>query len=142
MAVQDDEAAPLPEHPWQQPADPWQHPEHPWQLAEDPWQPPWWLLAFAPLLWLLVGAVVLSQRDWIVALVALALLAPLGMPIPPILRWIHHHRRTVVGAYLGPVTFAAVTATTSLPLWLCTAITLCTTLLGLLASATRDFAHS
>lgn len=120
MAVYDDEDAP--------------------PLPVDPWQPPWWLLAFAPLLWLLVGAIILSQRNWIVAVVALALLAPLGMPIPPILRWVHHHRRTA-GAYLGPITFAGITALTTLPLWLCTAITLSTTLLGLMVSTTRDFAH-
>ena len=108
--------------------------------SADPWLPPWWLLAFAPLLWLLVGAALLSQRDWIVTLVALLLLAPVGMPIPSVLRRFHRHPR-LLGAYLGPVAFAAVTILTDLPIWLCTAVALCATLLGLIVATTRDFAR-
>lgn len=105
----------------------------------DAWLPPWWLLAFAPLLWLLVGAAVLSQRNVIVAVVALVLLAPVGMPIPAVLRRLHHRR--LIGAYLGPITFVVVTTLTPLPIWLCVASALCATLLGLIIATTRDFAH-
>jgi hypothetical protein len=106
----------------------------------EPWQPPWWLLVFAPFCWLLTGGLVLSQRGLVVALVALSLLAPLGMPIPFILRWVRRHHR-LRGGYLGPVTFALVSSLTSLPLWLCTAATIGATLLGLVVTTTRDFAQ-
>ena len=107
----------------------------------DRWQPPWWLLAFAPFCWLLVCALVLNHRGWTVALAAAALLAPIGMPIPVILRWIKHHPR-LAGSYLAPLTFAATVLLTTLPVWLCTAITVATTLVALVITTIRDFARS
>jgi len=101
----------------------------------DRWQPPWWLLAFAPFCWLL------NHRGWTVALAAAALLAPIGMPIPVILRWIKHHPR-LAGSYLAPLTFAATVLLTTLPVWLCTAITVATTLVALVITTIRDFARS
>lgn len=109
--------------------------------AADLWQPPWWLLAFAPLCWLLITALLVNHRGWPIALTAAALLAPLGMPIPAILRWIKHHP-AVAGAYTAPLTFAATTLLTTLPLWLCVSATLATTLLALLITTTRTFAQS
>ncbi|NEA31315.1 hypothetical protein [Streptomyces sp. SID13031] len=118
------------EDPAQNPADP-----------ADPWQPPWWLLAFAPFCWLLIVALVLSQRGWPVALAVGGLLAPIGMPIPVVLRWINNHPR-VAGFYAAPLTFAAITLLTGLPLWLCVATTVATTLLALVITTIRTFAQA
>jgi hypothetical protein len=106
----------------------------------ETWQPPWWLLVFGPLCWLLIGALVLGERGWVVAAVASALLAPLGMPIPAVLRWIRKSRR-LDGAYAGPLLFAALAMLSDLPLWVCTAAGLGATLLGLMLATMRDFAN-
>jgi hypothetical protein len=107
----------------------------------EAWQPPWWLLAFAPFCWLLVGALVLSVRGWQVALVAGLLLAPIGMPIPVVLRWIRNHPR-LAGFSVGPLTFAATVLLTSLPLWLCVAATIAATLLALVITTIRAFSQA
>jgi hypothetical protein len=115
--------------------------EDPAQNPADLWQPPWWLLAFAPFCWILICALMLDNRGWPTALAAAALLAPIGMPIPVVLRWIKHHPR-LAGAYVAPLTFAAMTLLTTLPLWLCIATTLAATLLALLITTTRAFSQS
>ncbi|MFI5709325.1 hypothetical protein [Kribbella sp. NPDC051620] len=107
----------------------------------DAWQPPWWLLAFAPFGWLLVGALVLNARGWQVALIAALLLAPIGMPIPAVLRWIRNHPR-LAGFYVAPLTFAATVLLTSLPLWLCVATTIITTLLALVTTTIHAFSQA
>ncbi|ADB30967.1 hypothetical protein Kfla_1873 [Kribbella flavida DSM 17836] len=89
----------------------------------DAWLPPWWLLVFAPLGWLLIAALALDRRGLLIALVVLILLAPVGMPAPPVLRWLRRHRR-FAGVHAGPLAFAATTALTDFPLWLCTAVAL------------------
>ena len=106
--------------------------------AVEPWQPPWWLLVFGPLLWLLVSALVLSQRGLLTGLIAFGLLAPAGMPIPAVLRWIRNHRR-LDGAYLGPLAFAATAIITDAPLWVCAAAGFGVAFLGLMLGAMRDF---
>ena len=106
----------------------------------ETWQPPWWLLVFGPLCWLLVASLVLRERGWVLALVTLVLLAPIGMPLPPLMRWVRRHRR-LDGAYAGPPVFAAAILLTELPLWLCTATALTALLLGLLLTTIRDLAH-
>ncbi|MEU0092293.1 hypothetical protein [Kribbella sp. NPDC006257] len=106
--------------------------------AADAWQPPWWLLAFGPLCWLLISALVFSQRGLLVGLIAFALLAPVGMPIPAILRWIRTHRR-LDGAYLGPLAFAATAIITDVPLWVCAAGGLGAAFLSLMLGAMHDF---
>jgi hypothetical protein len=104
------------------------------------WQPPWWLLVFAPLLWLLISALVMDRRGLVTGLVALVLLAPIGMPAPPILRLLGRHRR-FVGVQAGPLVFAGTTAFTDLPLWLCTAAGVIALLLALLLTTMRELAH-
>jgi hypothetical protein len=106
--------------------------------AADTWRPPWWLLVFGPLCWMLVSALVLSERGPLTGLVAFGLLAPVGMPIPAVLRWIRNHRR-LDGAYLGPLAFAAAAIVTDLPLWVCAAAGLGAAFLGLMLGAMRDF---
>jgi hypothetical protein len=120
------------EDPAQNPAD---------SYTADLWQPPWWLLAFAPFCWLLIGALILDARGWQVALAAALLLAPVGMPIPVILRWIKNHPR-LAGFYLAPLTFAATILLTSLPLWLCVATTIATTLLALVITTIHAFSQA
>ncbi|MDX6282237.1 MAG: hypothetical protein QOH03_3308, partial [Kribbellaceae bacterium] len=90
-----------PDDPTRNPADPST------EYTADPWQPPWWLLAFAPFCWLLIGALVLNARGWQIALAAAFLLAPVGMPIPWVLRWIRNHPRLHASFYAAPLTFAA-----------------------------------
>jgi hypothetical protein len=107
----------------------------------ETWQPPWWLLVFAPLGWLLVAALVLGERGWVIAAVAVALLAPVGLPIPAVLRWIRRRRR-LDGVYFGPLVFAAVDMIPDVPLWVCIAAGLGATLLGLMLATMRDFAHA
>lgn len=104
------------------------------------WQPPWWLLVVAPLGWLLISALVVARRGWIVGLVALVLLAPVGLPVPALLRWLRRPRRRC-GAYLGPVVFSGFAIATSLPLWVCIAAGLGGAFLGLMVGAMRDFAR-
>jgi hypothetical protein len=104
------------------------------------WQPPWWLLAFGPLCWLLLSALVLEERGRLVAVVAFVLLAPVGMPIPAVLRWVRKHRR-LDGAYLGPLVFAGTAVLTDVPLWVCGAAGLGAAFLGLMLGAMRGFAH-
>ena len=106
--------------------------------AAELWQPPWWLLVFGPLCWLLISALVLSQRGLLVGLISFGLLAPAGMPIPAVLRWIRNHRR-LDGAYLGPLAFALAAITTDAPLWVCAAAGLGAAFLGLMLGAMRDF---
>ena len=106
--------------------------------AAESWQPPWWLLAFGPLCWLLISALVLSERGRLVGLIAFLLLAPVGMPIPAVLRWIRHHRR-FDGSYLGPLAFAVSAIVTDVPLWVCAAAGLGAAFLGLMLGAMRDF---
>ncbi|WP_166678531.1 hypothetical protein [Kribbella voronezhensis] len=108
--------------------------------AAETWQPPWWLLVFGPLCWLLLSALVLSQRSPLVGLVAFVLLAPVGMPIPAVLRWVRRHRR-LDGAYLGPLAFAGTAVLTDVPLWVCGAAGLGVAFLGLMLGAMRGFAH-
>lgn len=105
------------------------------------WQPPWWLLVFAPLCWLLIAALVLQQRGWVVGLLAFVLLAPVGMPIPGLLRWVRRHRR-LEGAYLGPLTFSGVAIVTDVPLWVCASAGLTAALLVLFLGTMRDFTHA
>lgn len=107
----------------------------------DPWQPPWWLLVFGPLCWLLVGALLIEHRGWQVALGAAVLLAPIGMPIPAVLRWLKHHPR-LAGSYVAPLTFAGTALLTTLPLWLCIAATVATTLLALFLTTMLSFRRS
>jgi hypothetical protein len=107
----------------------------------DPWQPPWWLLAFAPFCWLLIGALVLSHRGWQIALATAALLAPLGMPIPAVLRRIKQ-RPHLAGVYVAPLTFATAVLLTDLPPWLCTAATVAATLLALVVTTIRAFSQA
>lgn len=107
----------------------------------DLWQPPWWLLVFGPLCWLLVGTLLIEQRGWRVALGAAVLLAPIGMPIPAVLRWIKHHPR-LAGSYVAPLTFAGTTLLTTLPLWLCVAATVAATLLALFLTTMLNFGRS
>ena len=104
------------------------------------WQPPWWLLVFAPLLWLLITALVVDRRGLVTGLVALVLLAPIGMPAPPILRLLGRHRR-FVGVHAGPLVFAGTTAFTDFPLWLCTAAGVIALLLALVLTTMRELAH-
>jgi hypothetical protein len=125
------------EDPAQNPADSSTDP-----YTADPWQPPWWLLAFAPFCWLLIGALVLDARGWQVASAAGLLLAPIGMPIPWVLRWIKNHPRLLAGFYVAPLTFAGAVLLTSLPLWLCVAITIATTLLALVITTIRAFSQA
>jgi hypothetical protein len=106
--------------------------------AAEAWQPPWWLLVFGPLCWLLVAALVLSQRGLLIGLIAFGLLAPAGMPIPAVLRWIRNHRR-LDGAYLGPLAFAVTAIVTDVPLWVCAAAGFGVAFLGLMLGAMRDF---
>lgn len=108
--------------------------------AAEAWRPPWWLLVFGPLCWLLVSALVVGQRDLMIGLFAFGLLAPVGMPIPAVLRWIRKHRR-LDGAYLGPLTFAATAIVTDVPLWVCAAAGLGAAFLSLMLGAMRGFAH-
>ncbi|MDX6259861.1 MAG: hypothetical protein QOH84_1549 [Kribbellaceae bacterium] len=111
-----------------------------WDAAEL-WQPPWWLLVFAPFCWLLMGALVLDARGWQVALAAAALLAPIGMPIPSVLRWIRNYPH-LIGFYVAPLTFAATVLLAALPLWLCVACTVAATLLALVITTIRAFSQS
>ena len=104
------------------------------------WQLPWWLLVFGPLCWLLVVALVLRERGWVLALITMVLLAPIVMPLPPLLRWVRRHRR-LDGAYAGPPVFAAAILLTEFPICLCTATALTALLLGLLLTTIRDLAH-
>lgn len=104
------------------------------------WQPPWWLLVFAPLLWLLLAALVVDRRGLVIGLVALVLLAPIGMPAPPILRWLRRRPR-LAGVHAGPVVFAAAAAFTDFPLWLCTAAGVIALLLALVLTTVRELAH-
>jgi hypothetical protein len=107
----------------------------------DLWQPPWWLLVFAPFCWLLVGALILNARGWQIALAAALLLAPIGMPIPVILRWLKTHPR-LAGLYTAPLTFAVTVLLTSLPLWLCVATTIAITLLALVITTIHAFSRA
>jgi hypothetical protein len=104
------------------------------------WQPPWWLLVFAPLLWLLVAALVMDRRGLVSGLVALVLLTPIGMPAPPILRWLRRRRR-LVGVHAGPLAFAGTAAFSDFPLWLCTAAGVIALLLALILTTVRELAH-
>ncbi|WP_157979938.1 hypothetical protein [Kribbella monticola] len=106
----------------------------------ETWQPPWWLLVFGPMCWLLLSALVLEERGRLVAVVAFVLLAPVGMPIPAVLRWVRKHRR-LDGAYLGPLVFAGMAVLTDVPLWVCGAAGLGAAFLGLMLGAMRGFAH-
>jgi hypothetical protein len=106
----------------------------------EAWHPPWWLLAFGPLCWLLLSALVLEERGRLVGVVAFVLLAPVGMPIPAVLRWVREHRR-LDGAYLGPLAFAAMAVVTDVPVWVCAAVGLGAAFLGLMLGSMRGFAH-
>jgi hypothetical protein len=106
----------------------------------DVWQSPWWLRVFAPLGWLLIAALVLERRGWILAVVVLLLLAPVGLPVTRVLRWFRRRAR-LDAAYLGPVLFAVLMVVTQLPIWVCTAAGLGAGFLGLMLGAMRGFAH-
>ncbi|TWD82423.1 hypothetical protein FB561_3556 [Kribbella amoyensis] len=106
----------------------------------DTWQPPWWLLVFAPFGWLLITGLVLNVRGWELAVVTFVVLAPLGMPIPWLLRLLRRHRR-LAGAHVGPVVWAVVILVSGLPIWLCTAVALTALLFGLLVTTMRELAE-
>jgi hypothetical protein len=108
--------------------------------AGDPeaWQSPWWLRVYAPLVWLLIGALVLQRRGWILALVVFVLLAPFGVPVSLVLRWFRQRR--LEAAYVGPLLFAVLIAVSDLPSWVCAAAGLGGALLGMMLGVMRGSA--